>query len=94
MPELVDALREAVGVGPLHCATDVAVNEVLKEWVIQGCPKRIVIPDNKASLFLCFKFGTVKGAYEYWASVAPGEPHGLCDSEMQIVIDYVEPPRS
>jgi len=94
MPELVDALRYAVGVGPLHSATDAAVNEVLKEWAIQGCPEKIVIPDNKASLFLCFKFGTVKQAYEYWVSVAPGEPHGLCDAELTIVMDYVAPPRS
>jgi hypothetical protein len=93
--DVIAAFRKAAGIPPRIDTTGADSNVVaqaIRYWAELGCPEYIDIPREDAELFLILKFGSIDAAWDYVMSRPPGEHHGLSDSEILMVMDYVKPP--
>jgi hypothetical protein len=93
LDNIVAAFTAAIGFvsyqGP---PKQIATEKVLALWAEQGAPTTLEITEENALLMLHFKFGNIKEAYNFW--ISNPHNHSLSKYELQLVMDYVEPPRS
>lgn len=87
--EVVDAFKEAINAPVGYTVLGSSSNDIMDaigEWVEQGAPKELEIPDDKVALFLNLKFGSLKKAYYYWQN---NPDNNLSKAELNMVMDYV-----
>ena len=93
MDDIMVAFDNAIGVPHGHLRGTSAHHDMVRtgimKWVEQGCPDKMDIADEDVDFFLKLKFGGLQEAYNHWVRTPPGNPHGLTEKELAIVMDYI-----